>query len=219
MMQSLTKLFAVALILGSGYLCGLWSNRWGAPSELGRAVERLRRVPASVGGWTSTDQKIDQAQLVTAEIAGYLARSYVNRKETGTINVLLVCGRPGPISVHTPDICYQGQGYMPEAPPAKDSLQFRTGQTVEFQTARFQKDRPGEPPLRIAWSWNADGTWRTPENPRFEFARKRALYKLYITRQIESMDQQHEEDLCHAFARQLLPQLQEVLFPDQASER
>ena len=32
-------------------------------------------------------------------------------------SVLLVCGRPGPVSVHTPDVCYAGVGYAMENPP------------------------------------------------------------------------------------------------------
>ena len=32
---------------------------------------------------------------------------------------LILCGRPGPVSIHTPDVCYRGLGYEPTGSPSR----------------------------------------------------------------------------------------------------
>ena len=48
-------------------------------------------------------------------MTGYLLRTYTHRISGETFQVLLVCGKPGPTSLHPPDVCYQGAGYGTDA--------------------------------------------------------------------------------------------------------
>lgn len=42
--------------------------------------------------------------------------SYVHRTNGRAAAAMLMCGRPGPIAVHTPDVCYPGAGYRQVGP-------------------------------------------------------------------------------------------------------
>ena len=91
-----------------------------------------------------------------------LDAQYENTKSGTKIGLLLVCGRPGPVSVHTPDICYPGAGYeMVQARP----MVFSGGSACrrklpEFITAEFVNDQSFPPDRsRVYWSWTVTGTW------------------------------------------------------------
>ena len=105
---------------GSGLLFGMLSQRWGAPQELAARGKQIASLPAKVPGWemSGEDQLEKNAQNIL-RAAGWYIRKYhrVGSKETAT--AALVLGPSGPISLHDPDVCYQGAGYRPVAPPIR----------------------------------------------------------------------------------------------------
>src|SRR3954451_18636542 len=113
---------ALALVIAAGIVHGRWTLRWSKSHAVEAAVARLEGVPTAVGDWNGQELALDPRQLTMAEIAGHVTRRYVNRRSGAAVTVLLVCGRPGPISVHTPDICYAGAGYELAGPPTRESL-------------------------------------------------------------------------------------------------
>jgi hypothetical protein len=178
--QTVATLLAFALLVGSGLVHGRLTDRWGTSSALAEAIVRLDRVPRSIGDWKGQDAKIDRKQIERAQIRGYLARKYRNERDGREIMILLVCGRPGPISVHTPDVCYAGAGYEAGSPPVPGSVA-TGGHRTEFLTARFKKvDALVPETLDILWAWNARGDWQAPDNPRIGFASYQALFKVYL---------------------------------------
>jgi hypothetical protein len=174
------SLVAFALLVGSGLVHGRLTDRWGTSDALARAIGRLDRVPRSIGDWESRDVAMDRRQIDHAQIGGYLSRKYRNVRDGREATVLLVCGRPGPISVHTPDVCYEGAGYKAGSPPVPGSI--ATGDhRAGFLEARFWKvDALVPEVLDILWTWNARGVWETPANPRIGFAPYQALFKVYV---------------------------------------
>jgi hypothetical protein len=174
------SLVAFALLVGSGLAHGRLTDRWGTSGALARAIARLDRIPRSVGDWEGRDVAMDRRQIERAQIRGYLARKYRNVRDGREVTVLLVCGRPGPISVHTPDVCYAGAGYEPGSPPVPGAV--ATGDhRAGFLKARFRKVDALVPEiLDIFWAWNARGVWEAPANPRIGFAPYQALFKVYV---------------------------------------
>jgi len=182
------NLAAFALLVGSGLVHGRLTDRWGTSNALTEAVARLDRVPRSVGDWRAQDMAMDRRQIERAEIRGYLARSYRNARDGREASVLLVCGRPGPIAVHTPDVCYKGAGYEASAAPSPGAVGAGDGRLAGFLKARFSKiGAPVPDALDILWSWNARGTWEVPANPRIGFASYEALYKIYVIARIDGV--------------------------------
>lgn len=206
---TLTTLAAI-LLVAAGFLHGRLTGRWGHSEELAEAVGRLGAVPKQVGDWKGFDQVIDDKQLRVGEIAGYVSRQFVHRAKGEQVRILLICGRPGPVSVHTPDICYQGAGYV-MGPKTVLPVDLGTStRSPEFWGARFSKDTEPEP-LHIIWAWSTGGRWQAPDHPRLAFYREHALYKLYVIRQAKTLEGPLVDDVTRGFLKDFLPELQRAL--------
>ena len=212
---SVTLAFLIVLVSGLGH--GIWSGRWVDSHDLELAKAHLASVPTQVGDWVLTDEKqISQKEQQIAGIVGFLSRVYLNQRTQQSVSVLLVCGRPGAIAVHTPDVCFEGAGYRGEGRKYRDLLVVSPRkQKAEFWREKFVRVESGIPiPLRVYWGWNAEGNWVAPENPRLEFWADTVLYKLYVSRLVTEEDADPEP--CFEFFREFLPALQPILFPEPA---
>jgi hypothetical protein len=212
MKQALPALFGLALLMPYGVAEGLWTNRWHVSAGLERATARLAQLPHRVGDWEGRDQELDPRQVARAEMSGYLMRRYTHGPTGAEVSILLVCGRPGPTALHSPDVCYAGAGYAAAQPPARHEIAAGAGDTL--WVGDFRKPGPAPEPLRIYWAWNGAGAWQAPDSPRVQFAHYPALYKLYVIRDL-AHDEPIAEDVSQQFLREFLPVAQRVLFPEQ----
>lgn len=210
-------LIAVAflVVLASGATQGLWSGRWQSAHVLAEARDRLGRVPERVGDWVMEEERpVSLKEQQIAGIIGYRSRLYTNRRSGQSVSVLLVCGRPGSIAVHTPDVCFEGAGFHRTAAPAHEGLAYEGGpQRAEFWQTRFSRLEAGIPvPLHVYWGWGAAGVWGAPENPRLTYWDVPVLYKLYVSRLVAGDETTSEP--CLDFLRAFLPVLQDALFAE-----
>src|SRR5262249_30210361 len=152
--------------------------------EVADFAARLERIPRDLGDWHSTDLELGEQEVRAARIEGYCYRRYENARNRHAVTVLLVCGRAGPIAVHTPDICFTGAGYTAAASPTPFALTYGPAdEEASFRTMRLTKDQSAFPTeIRVFWTWNAGETWKAPDQPRAAFAGRRALYKMYVLR-------------------------------------
>ncbi len=211
--RPLAILSAFALIAITGVVHGLWSNRWQKSEELAQAKARLDRLSMNLGEWRSRSQTISEASAAKAELTGYVRRLCTHPERSTQVGMLLMCGAPGPISVHTPQYCYSGAGYEMIGEPRLFDLNLKDGGKAKLFTARFHKPKsPGTPPLRIFWTWNDGQGWRAPEFPRWTFRRAPALFKLYVMREMRSLDEPLNRDACIPFMLDALPRFQSELF-------
>lgn len=88
--------FAIALILGAGYVHGTVTQRWQPSEHLSVAASRLKTLPTTVGDWDSKDIEMNKKHLQVAEVEGYVSRQYYNKKTGERLSFLLICGKPGP---------------------------------------------------------------------------------------------------------------------------
>jgi hypothetical protein len=215
LLRHTVRLAALAVVVLGGLVQGRWTGRWSQSTVLSAAVSRLDRLPENVGDWQSRPLTLDRKQIEIGEIAGHALRVYTNRKSRHEVRVLVVCGRPGPISVHTPDVCFKGAGFEAMGAPAVERLvPSDSAKPSSFQTMLFRKGSAGTiSTLQVYWAWNARGSWEAPENPRLQFAPHRFLYKLYVVREVPASEPRAEDPICQELLRQLTPQLEAVLFP------
>lgn len=212
MLRTFSYLAALAVVIGAGAVSGLWTDRWSARDRLTLQVARLNQVPLTIGDWQGQALTLDPHMITRAEIAGYLMRRYENPRGD-VVTVLLVAGRPGPISVHTPEVCYGGAGYEPSAPKGKCLIDRDASGSEEFWLADFVKQATTAPEhLRILYGWTPDGSWSASEQPRLDFASVPALYKLYIVRATFAADEPVQDDPGAQFARQFLPVVRASVF-------
>jgi hypothetical protein len=208
----------IIVIVVSGLIHGLWSDRWGLSSEPATSASKLAGVPTTLGDWYMCDESsLDAREQANAGIAGYLIRRYVQNGKGNQVQMYLLCGRSGQISVHTPDICFAGAGYeFSNSPERKTGIgqpgdDFWVGQCAK-RTAALPEQ------VRVYWSWSATGQWQAPDNPRLNFARSKALFKLYVIHAVPSLGEPIDKDPSLDFITQLLPELRRCLFSEQGNK-
>lgn len=204
MIRMLPILAALAAVGAAGVVHGIWTERWHNPAEI---TARLDQVSMNLGDWQGEARELATSAL--GPIAGCLARHYVHQRTGARITVSLVCGRPGPVAIHTPDVCYVASGFAEEnstrfSPPLGAALP-----SAEFKTSQFVRTRTADQTtLRVFWSWNAGGAWTVSETPRFAFAREPVLYKLHLVRELALPAEPLDNDPCVEFLQLFLPELQ-----------
>jgi hypothetical protein len=200
----------VAVLL-AGVVHGLWTDRWGQSTALTEAVARLERVPRDVGDWHGKDLELSAEEVQAAQLAGYCYRHYVHARSRYEVKILLLCGPPGPLAVHTPDVCFKGAGYRELGEPVSFQLPYGD-EEADFRTLRMRMDEtPHSGVLRIFWSWSTGGSWQAPGNPRLSFARHPALYKLYVLSTTAGETIQAKDDPAVDFMKEFLPRLDAIL--------
>jgi hypothetical protein len=210
--RNLAFLAAVAMLLASGTLYHLLAKD---SDQLDPAAERVALVPLVIRAWQGHDEEVDRASFEQAGAKGYWMRSYVNPRTNESILVILMCGRAGKMSVHTPEVCYRGAGYELHDQPAACALKSAGGQDIgSFWTAQFTKKAAVPTHLRLYWAWSAHGAWEASAAPRWQYRGAPFLYKLYVSRDISRQPGVAAGvDVTAQFMRELLPVLDETLFP------
>jgi Protein of unknown function (DUF3485) len=212
MTRVLTQLAALTIVIASGAVHGVWTGRWSSSREFQARVEALARVPISFGDWKGKDEPLDDRTIERAGISGHVSRRYQNSRGE-FVSILLICGRPGPISVHTPEICYAGAGYEPMMERRPVSIDAEPGgQPGELWVSDFSRPgRVAQEFLRIFYGWNSGQSWKASNSPRVEFGGAPALYKVYIVRPMTRADEPLANDLGVRFAKAFLPELKKSL--------
>jgi hypothetical protein len=206
----------LGLLLGSELLHGHWTNRWRLSNEPQASCAKLPRQdePMIVGDWKGhPSPPLQDQDIIIGEIAGYFHQVFVHPRGYA-VQVLVVCGRPGPIAVHTPEVCLGGEGFIQEDAKQRHSVRLAPpDQPVEFWVGQFYRYDGGlRRDQRQYWTYSTDGlSWTADDNPRFHFARCPALYKIYIMRQLSRKDEKLEEDPTIDFIKLFMPEMQKRL--------
>ena len=204
-------LFGLALVGMVGVVHGTWTDRWGPSGQLQQALAALPRVPAAFGDWSGTDETLDANTMTVGGIKGYVSRRYTNPRTSEAVAFLIVCGRGGPMSVHTPDVCYAGAGYRPVGPEQRRAVE-AGGRADQFAVGKFRKVGVVPSQLEIYWAWSRDGvTWQAPADTRAALARYPALYKMYVVREYVPGSPAEGGDSCQNFLRRALPDIRQAL--------
>ena len=210
MTRLLTALVASVLLIACGVVHGFWTDRWRPPVETAAAAARMEAMPMEVGDWVGTAVEVKNPQA--GGVAGAVERRYENRRTGDTVSLFMVCGRPGPVSIHTPEACYGASGFTVKA-KSKAAVRDKGG---DFWTADAEKTRAAEEThLRIYWGWNDGQGWTAPGDARWTFVASRrssVLYKLYVLRDLSGPDAASKDEPCQAFLQALLPELDRSLF-------
>jgi hypothetical protein len=174
----------------------------------------MTSIPRQLGDWTSTGFELPERDRKAAGIDGsYLGRNYVHAETGDAMTVLIVSGPGGPISVHPPEVCFAGQGYLKESViGAVKAPAMESGVEHQFSTAIFRgPESSGGARVQLLWSWSDSGLWRTPSNPRLAFARLPRLYKIYISRRLAPKQGREDVNDCLKFMALLLPEFENLM--------
>jgi len=190
-LQHVLMILAIAAVIASGALHGAWTHRWQISERILEASKSIDRIPDTLEGWDSEPIELPAEQLVQTEAVRAYARRLTHRATGTIVSVLLLCGRTGPLAVHTPEVCFQGRGKQTMGSPRRVAIKDDTGRDWgEFWSADFRPaDRRQDEFARLFWGWSTDGVqWKCPTNPRVAFAGNPLLYKLYVMRHLTDLE-------------------------------
>jgi hypothetical protein len=199
MSKWIAAILGSALLVGSGWVHGLWTDRWGAPPDITRAAADLDKLPLDIGPWRGKDVDVGAPP---PGVAGCLQRQYEHRQTGAVVSVAIVCGRPGPVSIHPPEACYGASGYHigtrhhAEVPGHGTFWKMDATKTTATDELR----------LRIYYGWHGSGGWAAPEDPRIAFPKEHLLHKLYVVRKLDGLVEVRGEP-CEEFLRAALPEM------------
>jgi uncharacterized protein DUF3485 len=214
MRRVLLPALALLLIVGTGVVHGMRTDRWKANPAVTEAVARLGALPERIGDWQGED--VPLAGREPPGVAAHVCRRFTHARTGDAITLFLVCGRPGPVAIHTPDVCYGASGYTISpptryAPPASDG-----GEAAQFWTADMVRTTSADRSrMRIFWAWNCghDG-WQAADKPRVHFASESVLFKMYLLRELTGAgDSSLDRDPAVEFMQALVPTTAPLLFP------
>jgi hypothetical protein len=219
-LRQLPIAIALVLLVLGGLLHGSWTNRWGDSRELTYSATHMPKLPMKIGKWEGKDLPPTEDQLrsyTVAELRVAVVREYTNRETGDRVLIMAVCGPPGPIGTHTPESCYGGAGMMAYAPQVSPfSL---GGKQHDFMSSDFRTDARIHPTgLKIYWAYRpgAPGSrWQASNKPRADFAPYRALYKVYVIRNMAMPGPSPvADDVTPGFISELIPSLEQSVFAD-----
>lgn len=195
----------LGITIATGVVCGRISQRWGPVPDMLAAADHLRTFPVNIGSWQLSEE-VTMPELIvdTLHCAGYVSRKYVDRRTGDEISLAIIVGPSGPVSVHTPEICYSSQAYTIEEPRKAKELVDVAGNRHAFWFTTFSSNVAIAEELRVYYGWSADRTWNASESPRFEFAGKPMLFKLQIAAEVPPLHADAGKDPCQDFLEQLL---------------
>ncbi len=214
MQRALPFVLALSVLVCTGLVHGRWTGRWIGSEARKVATSRLQRVPRTLGSWQGKDLSMDPKIQKQAQIDGYIQRRYENTATGIAVQMLLVCGRPGPIAAHSPEVCYPGAGFEAIGSVSRQVIEPADVRApkAEFLTAAFGKPGPAEAPrLEILWSLNSGTGWEAVNHPRLRFGAGGYLFKLYIVQELSRDAGAGGALPAREFARDLLPALERAL--------
>lgn len=205
----------MCILLISGTACQLLARD---STQLDEAAARVSRVPMVVGDWQGQELDSDEAVFEQAGAKAYWTRTYVHRRTKESVLVILMCGRWGKISVHTPEVCYGGAGYELRDQPIPFTVRSAASDAPsQLWTAQFKK-RAGVPTqLRLYWGWSVQEVWEASASPRWRFFGQPFVYKLYVSHNVEGQPNlTPQTDPAADFLRKFVPEMNRVLYAPEA---
>src|ERR1019366_10737758 len=91
---------AGAVLIASGVVHGVWTDRWSDRGDLVETANRLDQLPMTVGAWHGTPVEIEKDP--NSGLAGMISRRYVHANNGKAVTLFLAVGRAGAVCTHTP---------------------------------------------------------------------------------------------------------------------
>jgi hypothetical protein len=201
----LTLATALALTLIGGVLYGSYTQRWNRPVDLSAAAQQLERLPKVIGNWKAVEEiPVDDNTLQMLDCAGHVSRRYVNGRTGQSVQCAFFVGRPGPIAVHTPEVCFSSQAYEIQDVRTEARFDVAPSQRHSFWKVDFKTRNALADGLRVYYAWTAGNVWKASGSPRFEYAGEGLLYKCQVASELSPSKDKKAADPGRQFLEELV---------------
>lgn len=213
----------VVITCATGLLQGKMTNRFGMPEDMQEGAERLAKLKQFLekkktfgerGQWRMVNSgKMSNLVVETLECQEYLNASFVNTEVPNLqINGFIIIGPPGPIAVHTPEICYSSKDYNITDERERVRIFPKGPQTDEFWGLTMRSNQVDADILRVYYGWANYGPWTAPDVPRITYGGGSKLYKMQLAVRLPPDANMEKGDACQQFLQAFLPVVNSALF-------
>lgn len=195
---------AAALAIVSGGTHGWLDGRWVAGPDIDAIGKRLNDLPEQMGDWVMVSGvEFPESALKMLRCYGTCSRSYRHTKSGAQVSIALMVGPRGPIAVHTPEVCYPGQGSQIDGKTQKFTV--ADGDLDNsFWRVKFRARDAISHRLEVAYAWSDGGPWVAADQPRLWPTDR--LYKIQAS--TEAQDVSPIDDFLSAAVPSIKPLLQ-----------
>lgn len=168
--------------MASGLFVGRAAGRWGAGTSTTTAQELLtRNLPEKAGNWHKADEQVLEPDVLKMlQCEAYIARVYEHIQTGDRVTVAVLLGPAGPISVHTPEICYSSRDFTVSKTRTKTAIEDSSGKSHEFWEVLLKSHTSEMSSQRVLYAWSTGGPWDATASPRFAYAGAPYLYKIQL---------------------------------------
>jgi hypothetical protein len=213
----------VAATLAAGWAHGRMTNRKGLRAEASLAGERLKPpLPAETGNWRLVSENQFEPDVVRMlQCPAHISRVYEHRQTGDVVTVAVIVGPPGPVSVHTPEICYSSRDYTIMSDRQQIAISDAAGLTHALWELPLKPNDLNGAPLRVVYAWSSGAAWEASRHPRFGFGGLPYLYKIQLAATdhpaSEAINFDPVQDFLANFLAQLQPRLMDTANPSAPS--
>jgi hypothetical protein len=182
-MKRSTIIFGVTLValatVATGVVTGTLGNRWQRPHDLSAVAKSLDKLAATpqVGPW-----RLKETSHLGPEIG-----KYVNEQTGDTVDMVVLVGETGPLSTHSPEVCYSSREYQVVSEPESQKIESAAG-PAEFLSMTLSSDGLDGSLLRVWYAWHNGTQWRAPRNARIALRAEPFLYKIQIATYLTGLE-------------------------------
>jgi hypothetical protein len=206
--------FVVLLIstVGAGWLHGSFTNRWGLRRDASLAADLLQEASLStVGNWRlHHDVPFTPDVLKMLQCPAHISRVYEHQQTGDRVIVTVIIGPPGPVSVHTPEICYPSRDYKLNGERRKIAVERPERKTDAFWEVPLRSNIDGTV-VRVIYGWSSGTYWEAARGPRYSYGALPHLYKLQVAVPVNAVAATTDFDPGQDFLKSFLPHLQPSL--------
>jgi len=209
-----SKLIALALItvvtcMGA-VIHGRSSQRWGVGQGMQEAGKQLSQIAQQIPGWDlESSGRIADTSRKMLESTGDVVRVYRDPISGAAVNVSVIVGPPGTISVHSPEICLPSRNFDLLGERKEVSVRDATGVEHRLWKVTFQSQDASGKLLHVYYAWSDGGAWTAPESPRYSFVGSPYLYKIQLAGYVPHDDASDQQTV--AFLSEFLPEVSREL--------
>ena len=204
----MSRLYSIGVLVLAGAITfttalvhGRWTSRWGAPQLMTLQAEVLQRLAKDFGPWQMIQaSELPQAVRGILQCADYRQAVYRNRDTGEQVLCTLLLGPAGPMSVHTPEICYTSIDSEALGPRRRVQLSPGVPQDSFWMVQFREVHEPSVGILRVYYAWNeGTGSWTAAEEPRVTFGGHPFLFKVQVSTTLPESAETGSQDPAHDF--------------------
>jgi hypothetical protein len=196
---------ATALTVASGLVHGRLADRW-RPKAMLDAGARLQGIPEQFGKWRlKSSRSLDEDTGRMLESTGDVVRSYKNEETGEEVQVTVIVGPWGPISVHTPDVCFSSRDFKRVEVRKRATVVDSTGAKSDFWAETFLTNGLEARNVRAYWAWSRGDSWLAPDGVKSTFIGSPHLYKIQLTSYLPAVLAPQAEDPVFRFLKDFVP--------------